>query len=68
MTVYRENLQYIQELQNRYYNKYAKPRSYILGEKVWLNYKYIKTKQNYELEVKFFESFRALHLVEKQAY
>ncbi len=35
---------------------------------VWLNSKYIKIKQNYKLEAKFFGSFRVLHPVGKQAY
>ena len=33
-----------------------------------MNSKYIKTKQNRKLEAKFFELFRVLHLVGKQAY
>ena len=39
-----------------------------LAEKVWLNSKYIKTKQNCKLEAKFFGLFRVLHHVGKQAY
>ncbi len=66
-TVCRENLQHAQELQKRYHNKYAKPRSYIPSEKVWLNSKYIKTKRNRKLEAKFFGPFRVLHQVGKQA-
>ncbi len=68
MAVCRENLQHTQEFQKRYHNKHAKPRSYALGEKVWLNSKYIKTKQNRKLEAKFFGSFRVLYPVGKQAY
>ncbi len=68
MTIYRENLQHAQELQKQYHDKHAKPRSYALGEKVWLNSKYIKTKRNRKLEAKFFGPFRVLHLVRKQAY
>ncbi len=45
-----------------------KPRSYAPDEKVWLNSKYIKIKQNCKLKTKFFGSFRVLHLVRKQAY
>ena len=67
-TVCRENLQYTQKLQKRYHNKHAKPRRYAPGEKVWLNSKYIKTKQNRKLEAKFFGPFRVLHPVGKQAY
>ncbi len=65
MTVCRENLQYAQELQKQYCDKHVKLRSYALGEKVWLNSKYIKTKRNCKLEAKFFGSFRVLHPVGK---
>ncbi len=34
MIVFRENLQHAQKLQKQYHNKYAKPRSYALSEKV----------------------------------
>lgn len=46
----------------------VKPRSYVSGNKVWLNGKYINTKQNWKLEAKFFGLFQVLHQVEKQAY
>ena len=68
MSMCRENLQHAQELQKRYHNKHAKPRSYALDDKVWLNSQYIKTKQNRRLEFKFFRPFRVLHPVENQAY
>ena len=68
MIVCHENLQHAQELQKRAHNKGVKPRSYAPGDKVWLNSKYIKTKRNRKLEAKFFELFRVLHLVGKQAY
>ena len=42
--------------------------SYVLGDKVWLNSKYIKTKQNQKLEAKFFGLFWVLHPANKQAY
>ena len=45
-----------------------KPKSYVPGHKVWLNSKYIKTKQNQKLKAKFFGLFRVLHLVGKQIY
>ncbi len=44
MTVYKEIPQHVQELQKQYHNKYAKPRSYALDEKVWLKKKHIKNK------------------------
>ena len=59
MTVCRKNLHYAQDLQKRAYNKGTKPRSYVPGNKVWLNSKYIKTKQNRKLEAKFFGPFRS---------
>ena len=68
MSMCRENLQHAQELQKRYHNKHAKHQSYAPGDKVWLNSKYIKTKQNRKLEFKFFGPFRVLHPVGKQAY
>ncbi len=68
MIVCRENLQHAQELQKRYHNKHAKPRSYALDEKVWLNSKYIITKRNRKLEAKFFGPVKVLHPVGKQAY
>ena len=68
MIVCQENLHHAQELQKRAYNKSVKPRSYVPSDKVWLNSKYIKTKQNQKLEAKFFGPFRVLHSVKKQAY
>ena len=68
MTICRENLYHTQELQKRAHNKGTKPKSYALGNKVWLNSKSIKTKRNRKLEAKFFASFRVLHPVGKQAY
>ena len=66
--VCQENLYYAQDLQKWAHNKRVKPRSYVPSNKVWLNSKYIKTKQNRKLEAKFFGLFRVLHLVRKQAY
>ena len=65
--VCRKNLYHAQELQKRAHNKGVKPRSYASGDKVWLNSKYIKTKQNRKLEAKFFGPFRVFHPVGKQA-
>ena len=45
-----------------------KPQSYTPRGKVWLNSKYIKTKQNWKLKAKFFGFFQILHPVRKQAY
>ena len=68
MEICQQNLLYAQELQKRAYDKGIKPWSYASGEKVWLNSKYIKMKQNRKLEAKFFGLFRILHPVGKQAY
>ena len=68
MIVCQENLHHAQELQKQAYNKGVRPWSYALGEKVWLNSKYIKTKRNRKLEAKFFGPFRVLYPVGKQAY
>ena len=57
MTIYWRNLHHAQELQKWAYNKNVKPKSYALSNKVWLNSKYIKTKQNQKLETKFFKPF-----------
>lgn len=55
-------------LQKYYYDKHAKSRSYVLGDKVWLKSKYIKTKQNRKFEAKFFRFFQVLYPVRKQVY
>ena len=68
MIVCQENLYYAQELQKRAHDKGVKPQSYTPSKKVWLNSKYIKTKCNRKLEVKFFGPFQVLHPVGKQAY
>ena len=68
IAVCRENLKHVKELQKQYHDEHAKPRSYAPSNKVWLNSKYIKTKQNRKLEAKFFSLFKVLHPVEKQVY
>ncbi len=60
-----QNLLHAQELQKRAHDKGVKSRSYTLGENVWLNSKYIKTKRNKKLESKFFGPFQVLHAVGK---
>lgn len=45
-----------------------KPRKYVSSKKVWLNHKYIKTKQNSKLKAKFFGFFQVLDPIENQAY
>ncbi len=44
MEIYYQNLFYAQKLQKKTYGKRVKSYSYALGNKVWLNSKYIKTK------------------------
>ena len=68
MTVCWKNLYHAQELQKQAYNKGVKPKSYAFSDKVWLNSKYIKSKQNRKLETKFFEPFQVLHPAGIQAY
>ena len=68
MTVCQENLYYTQELQKQAHDKGVRHRGYAPNNKVWLNSKYIKTKQNRTLKAKFFAPFWVLHLVSKQAY
>lgn len=46
----------------------VKFRSYTPGDKVWLNRKYIKTKRDQKLNMKFLGPFWVLHFVGKQAY
>lgn len=45
-----------------------KSKSYASNNKVWLNSKYIKTKQNCKLESKFFSLFWVFYPVENQVY
>ena len=66
--IYQQNLLHDHKLQKRANNKGVKPRSYVPGEKVWLNNKYIKTKRNRKLEAKFFGPFWILHPLRKQVY
>ena len=65
MAVCQQNLHHAQELQKRAHDKGVKPRSYALGDKVWLSSKHLKTKRNRKLEAKFLGSFRVLHPVDK---
>ena len=64
----KKNPDYTQKLEKWAYNKSVKSKSYIFNDKVWLNSKYIKTKQNRKLKTKFFRPFQVLHSVKKQVY
>ena len=68
MTICKKNLYHVQEFQKKTYNKSIKPRSYITGNKIWLNIKYIKIKQNQKLKAKFFRLFQIFYPVKKQSY
>ena len=63
--VWKKNLYHTQKLQKQAYNKSIKLRSYAFNNKIWLNNKYIKIKQNWKLEVKFFRLFQVLHPIGK---
>ena len=65
MIVYRKNLYHAQKLQKQAHNKNVKPRSHVSSDKVWLNSKYLKIKQNQKLEARFFRPFWVLHLIRK---
>ena len=68
MVAYQQNLYHTQKFQKQAHNKGIKPRSYALGKNVWLNSKYLKTKQNCKLRAKFLGLFWLLHPINKQAY
>ena len=65
MIICKKNLHHAQEFQKWAHDKGIKPRSYVPSDKVWLNNKYIKTKQNWKLEAKFFGLFQVLYPVGK---
>lgn len=66
MTIYYKNFHYAQKLQKWAYNKVVKLKSYVFGNIHWLNNKYMKIKQNWQLKAKFFNLFRVLDLVKNQ--
>ena len=68
MIVCWENLHHTQDLQKWAHNKGITPKSYTFSDKVCCNSKYIKINRNQKLKAKFFEPFRVLHPVGKQAY
>ena len=63
-----KNLYHAQELSKQANNKGVKSWSYVPGNKIWLNTKYIKTKRNQKLEAKFFKPFWMLYPIGKQVY
>ena len=68
MTICQKNFYHVQELQKQAQNKSVKPRSYAPSDKVWVNSKYIKSKQNPKLKAKFIRPFQVLYPISKQAY
>ena len=68
MIVYCKNFYLVQDILKQAHNKGVKSQSYSSSKKVWLNSKYIKTKQNCKLEAKFFGPFQVLYPVGKQVY
>lgn len=53
ITMYTKNFYYTLKLQKLAHNKIIKSKSYVFENKVLLNSKYIKTKQNHKLKAKF---------------
>lgn len=62
------NFQQAQKLQKRYYDKNLKPRSYVPGNKIWLNSKNIKIKYKEKFKPKLWDLFQILYLTKNQAY
>ena len=52
-----KNFYHTQELWKQAHNRGVKPKKQVFSDKVWLNNKYIKIKQNWKMEVKFFTFF-----------
>lgn len=67
ISIYQQTLILVQKLQKQVYNKVVKLYSYTPIEKIWLNSKYTRIKQNCKFENKFFGPFYILHPVSKQA-
>ena len=57
MTIWWHNLYQAPEFQKQAFDKGIKPKSYASENKIWLNIKYNKTKQNRKFEDKLFELF-----------
>ena len=65
MTICQQNLYHAKKLQKQGHNKEVKPQSYVPGEKIWLNSKYLKTKRNHKFEAKVLGPFWVLQPVGK---
>lgn len=68
MGVCKEAILAAQETQATYANRHRKSREYSVGDYVWLNTKYIRTKRNRKLEFKNFGPFLITHVIGKQSY
>lgn len=68
ITIYWRNFHHTQKLQKWAHNKTVKSSNYVSSNKIWLNSRYIKTKQNQKLKTKFFGPFYMFYLVGKQVY
>ena len=65
ITIYKKNLYHTQKSYKQVYYKSIKLKNYALGNNIRLNNKYIKTKQNQNLEVIFFGLFQTLYPIGK---
>lgn len=65
---WQQNLLHAQEFQKQAYNKGVRPCRYGLSEKIQLNSKYTKKKQNEKLNTKIFNLFQVFYQVEKPVY
>lgn len=66
MSICQQNLLHALQLQKQAQNKGMKPRSHAPDGKVWLKVKYIKIKQNWKVETKFFRLFQVIYLMSQQ--
>ncbi len=57
-----------QQSQEEYANRHRKSRDYKVGDRVWLNTKYIRTKRNRKLEFKHFGPFLITDVIGSQSY
>lgn len=68
ISIYQQNLIYVQELQKWAYNIGVKLVSYAAGKKIRFHYKCTKKNWKQKLETKLFGLFQVFYLKCKQAY
>lgn len=68
MLVLCKSLQWVQNKQAKFKDKQIKLRTYKISEKVYLNGKNFRTKQNNKLEWKMFDPFKIIDVKNSQAY